>query len=116
MSSSPEPFGCQVRQGRASAVVEVTGELDLATVEEVRATLDSVTRTKRSITLDLRGLEFIDSSGLHLIVEVDAMARRDGFNFTVVKGPETVQRIFRISGVDDHLVFIDAPDDLAPPP
>jgi len=116
VSFSPEPFACQVRHGRASAVVEVTGELDMATVEEVRAALDSMIRTKRSITLDLRGLEFIDSSGLHLIAEVDAMARRDGFNFTVVKGPERVQRIFRISGVEDHLVFIDAPEDLAPPP
>src|SRR5215210_642131 len=84
------------------------------TVEEVRGALDSVIRTKRSVTLDLRGLEFIDSSGLHLIVEVDAMARRDGFNFTVVKGPERVQRIFRVSGVEEHLVFIDAPEDLAP--
>jgi len=84
-------------------------------VEEVRAALDSVIRTKRSITLDLRGLEFIDSTRLHLVVEIDAMARRDGFNLTVVKAPEPVQRTFRIAGVEDDLVLVDAPEDLSPP-
>lgn len=110
----PEPFHCQVKRGRTSAVVEVTGELDLATVEAVRHALQSVIQEKRWVTLDLRGLKFMDGAGLNAILEVDAMARQDGFNFAVVKPPETVQLIFRISGVEDHLAFIDAPEDLAP--
>ena len=44
------------------------------------------------------------------------MARQDGFNFALVRGPETVQRIFAITGTEDRLVFVDAPEDLAPPP
>jgi anti-anti-sigma factor len=116
VSFRPEPFSCEVKRGRASAVVEVTGELDLATVEVVQNALQSVVRTKRSVTLDLRGLSFMDSTGLRLILEIDGMARQDGFNLTVVRAPETVQRMFGLSGVEDHLVFIDAPEDLAPPP
>jgi anti-sigma B factor antagonist len=111
----PEPFHCEVKLGRASAVVEVRGELDLATVGLVHDALHSVVRTKRSVTLDLRGLTFMDSTGLTLILEIDAMARQDGFNLSVVRAPETVQRIFRISGVEDGLVIIDAPEDVAPP-
>jgi anti-anti-sigma factor len=116
VSYRPEPFYCEVKRGRASAVVEITGELDLATVGVVQNALQSVMETKRSITLDLRGLSFMDSTGLRVILEIDATARQDGFNFAVVRAPESVQRIFRISGVEDHLVFVDAPEDLAPPP
>ena len=71
-------------------------------------------KAKRAVTLDLRKLRFVDSTGLRLILEIDAMARRDGFNFAVVRGPETVQRIFAITGMEDRLVFVDAPEDLAP--
>jgi anti-sigma B factor antagonist len=111
----PEPFRCDVKQRRASALVELTGELDLATVGAVHDALQSLMESKRSITLDLRGLTFIDSTGLRLILEIDALARQDGFNFAVVRGPQTVQRIFAITGVEEHLVFVDAPQDLAPP-
>jgi anti-sigma B factor antagonist len=111
----PEPFRCDVKQRRASALVELTGELDLATVGAVHDALQSLMESKRSITLDLRGLTFIDSTGLRLILEIDALARQDGFNFAVVRGPQTVQRIFAITGVEEHSVFVDAPQDLAPP-
>src|SRR3954447_27052320 len=81
----PEPFRCEVREGRASGVVVPHGELDLATVEEARAALRSLL-TKRSVTLDLRELSFIDSTGVRLTLEIDALARQDGFNFFVVRG------------------------------
>jgi anti-sigma B factor antagonist len=111
----PEPFRCDVKEGRLSALVELSGELDLATVEAVRETLRSLMASKRSLTLDLRRLTFIDSTGLRLVLEIDAASRQDGFNFALVKGPETVQRLFAISGTLDRLVFVDAPDDLVPP-
>src|SRR5829696_7557529 len=115
MGFDPEPFRCEVKRGRASAVVEIAGELDLATVDKLGNALHSLAGTKRAVTLDLRELRFIDSSGLRLILQIDAMARQDGFNFALVRGPETVQRIFAITGMEDHLVFVDAPEDLAPP-
>jgi anti-anti-sigma factor len=68
------------------------------------------------VMLDLRELRLIDSTALRLILEIDAMARQDGFNLALVRGPETVQRIFVITGMEDRLVFVDAPEDLAPPP
>jgi anti-sigma B factor antagonist len=115
MGPEPEPFRCEVRHGRAAAIVEVAGELDLATVGELDRALHTLAKTKRAVTLDLRELRFIDSTGLRLILKIDALARQDGFNFAVVRGPETVQRIFASTGLEDHVVFVDAPEDLAPP-
>src|SRR4051794_25107551 len=110
----PEPFRCEVREGRAWGVVTPHGELDLATVEEARAALRSLL-TKRSVTLDLRELSFIDSTGVRLILEIDALARQDGFDFCMVRGGPDVHRVFELTGVGDHLRFVDAPEDLIPP-
>ena len=104
----PERFRCEVTHGHSSALVALHGELDLATVDEVDDTLRTLATTKRRVILDLRGLRFLDSSGLRLIVEIDALVRRDGCNFTLVRGPDTVQRLFVITGLDSHLVFVDA--------
>jgi anti-anti-sigma factor len=114
MRFRPEPFRCDVKEGRASAVVELHGPLDLDTVPRARAALDSVL-SKPSVTLDLRGVAFMDSSGLRLILQIDALARQDGFNFFVVRGTAKVQQLFEITRMDQHLAFLDAPEDVVPP-
>jgi anti-anti-sigma factor len=58
--------------------------------------------------LDLRGLEFIDSIGLRMVISVDASARSDGFGFAVIcndDGP--VRRVLRETGLDAILPVID---------
>src|SRR5215210_1177225 len=62
---APGAGNCYLVATSSSSLASLTWQR----VEEVRAALDSVIRTKRSITLDLRGLEFIDSTRLHLVVE-----------------------------------------------
>jgi anti-anti-sigma factor len=62
----------------------------------------------RRLILDLRGLLFIDSSGLHLIIRYDAEARRDGFALELVPGDRAVQVVFEVSGVAARLPFVDA--------
>jgi anti-anti-sigma factor len=62
----------------------------------------------RRLVLDLQGLQFIDSTGLHLILRYDAEARHDGFSFELVAGDRAVQRVFEVSGVAAQLPFVDA--------
>jgi anti-sigma B factor antagonist len=109
----PEPFRCEVTHDRWSTLVAFHGELDLARIDEVDNALRALASQQRNMILDLRGLSFIDSSGLRLIVALNALTRRAGFNFTVVRGPAAVQRSFAITGLDSRLVFVDAPEVLA---
>jgi len=76
--------------------------LDDAQMRELRD------RGFRRLILDLRGLLFIDSSGLHLILRYDAEARRDGFALELLPGNRTVQLVFEVSGVAAQLPFADA--------
>ena len=90
-----EPFAVEVQRRDHVTIVRPRGELDIATVERLRtgldaaiaetlhATLDGI-ETAARLVLDLRGLSFIDSTGLHLLVALDQRAQRDGFVLTLV--------------------------------
>jgi anti-sigma B factor antagonist len=105
----PEPFRCEVHEGDVSARVALHGELDLATAGEVEEALRRAAAAKRQVVLDLRGLSFIDSTGLNLVIRIDALARADGFSFSVVRAAPVVQRLFAMVGAEQHIAFVDSP-------
>ena len=99
------------RVGDAS-VVFAHGEIDLATFAEAEAALDGA-RGVEVLVLDLRGVEFMDTSGLRLVVHERQRAEVDGYTFVVVRGPAKVQRLFEIAGFPpgDGL-FVNAPTEV----
>ena len=114
-----EPFAVEVRRRRNVTLVQARGELDIATAETLRSTLDAVVAETLgaalvgSLVLDLRGLTFIDSSGLHLLVTLDQRAQRDGFELTLVAPLAPIDRAIQLCGLDRTLPFaapVDAVD------
>lgn len=98
-------------------VVGLAGELDISNAGRIEQELRRVEGREPSIVvLDLRDLQFIDSTGLRLVVAADARARQHGWRLRVVRGPETVHRVFRITFVDKRLDFVTDPDELEPTP
>ena len=57
------------------------------------------------LVLDLRGLSFIDSTGLHLLVALDQRAQRDGFQLTLLAPAAPADRAIRLCGLDETLPF-----------
>jgi anti-sigma B factor antagonist len=104
-----EPFAVKVQRRDDVAIVQARGELDVATVETLRAALGAIVTTGR-LVLDLRGLSFIDSSGLHLLVALHQRAQRDGFQLTLLAPAAPVDRAIRLCGLDEVLPFVDALD------
>ena len=95
------------------AHVVLTGELDLSTIQKVEQELTRVEGEGPAIVaLDLSRLTFLDSSGLRVIVSADQRARRENRRFVVVRGPETVQRVFSITRLDEQLELVDGVADL----
>jgi anti-sigma B factor antagonist len=92
-------------------VVAVSGELDIDTMAELKAALaagDGVATT----VIDLRGLTFIDSSGVSGVMAAARRARDAGSRLACVPGPLPIQRIFELTGVDTVLEWVEGPDDL----
>jgi anti-anti-sigma factor len=88
--------------------VSLRGELDLSTVEKVEDELRRIEHgADKPLVLDLSGLTFLDSTGLRLMVTADQRARKAGRRLTIVKGPETVHRVFTITKLDERLQMVD---------
>jgi len=104
LSQQIGPFSCQVSSEEGLVVVSPRGELDMATVGAVEERLKQLRRTGAArIVLDLGGLTFMDSSGLHLITRWTNEASKDGFDFALEPGPPAVQRIFELAAMHDAL-------------
>jgi len=89
-------------------VIALTGELDLEGADRVTLELlRAEATTARRIVLDLSGLEFIDSTGIRLILAADARSRSDGDRLALVRGPQPVHRVFEITGITERLPFMD---------
>jgi anti-anti-sigma factor len=109
---APLDFDTTLRAG--DAVISLSGELDLsgapALDEEIErlASADDVER----VVLDLRELEFLDSSGLRSVALAHRRLAAAGRGLVLVRGHETVQRVFEITRMDERLEFVDSPDGL----
>ncbi len=100
-----------------AAWVQVTGELDLATSPQFRQRLVEAQRAVRLVVLDLRELCFIDSSGVHVILDAARDFRRYGGRLLIVRGPAPVDRVLTLTEVGKQVVIFDlAPAELTPPP
>lgn len=109
----------ELSSARHGDVVVVTfgGELDISSAARVESELAQVEDgTPPVIVLDLSGLDFMDSTGLRLVVGADHRARARGARLAVVRGRDAVQRIFRITRLDDRLDMIGSVDDAVATP
>ena len=97
------------------AIVRPRGELDLATVEPLRAALNEI-ESAGHLVLDLRGLSFIDSTGLHLLVTLHQRAQRDGFQLSLVAPAAPADRAIRLCALDQALPFVAAADAIGEEP
>ena len=103
-----EPFRVDVEPERESVRVAPVGELDIATVEKLQSEVSRLLETGfAKIVLDLRAVRFLDSTGLRLVLELDAAARADSHELLVIRGPDTVHRIFEVTQVAERLNFVD---------
>ena len=103
-SQHVEPFHVDVKPERDQVTVAPRGELDMATVGVVDRELRRLHETGfATIVLDLGGLSFMDSSGLHLVMRWAAEASRDSFRFELEPGQPQVQRLFELTAVKDEL-------------
>ena len=84
------------------------GDFDLAGVPEVERLLEKAESTDAAeIVVDLSGLHFIDSSGIRVLALAHARARRRMTRFALLRGPDQVQHVFRVCGLDTVLPFAD---------
>jgi anti-anti-sigma factor len=89
-------------------VIAPCGELDIDSAAE----LDRVIRRAESsdagrIIVDLSGLQFIDSTGIRLLLQAEARSRADGSRLFFMRPSSGVARVLRLCGIEPEFRFLD---------
>jgi anti-sigma B factor antagonist len=103
-------FEVTVSSDEGVRVVAVSGELDIDTMVQFNAALTADNGPAATTVVDLRGVTFIDSSGVSGVMAAARRARDAGSRLVCVWGPAPIQRIFELTGVDTVLEWVDGPD------
>jgi anti-sigma B factor antagonist len=115
-SAPGKPFEAHLAAQGQTAFIRLAGEFDLACAQDFRERSKAIDNDAfRRVVLDLRKLTFIDSTGLRLIIDLWKRSREKGLEIVVVRGSEAVQRVFKITGMDEVLPMVDARSRLADP-
>jgi anti-sigma B factor antagonist len=92
--------------------VTVHGALDLIRAYDFDDAMRRIERdAPRRMLLDLRWLEFLDTTGLSRIVAIRRRCRRSGRRLVVVRGPQAVQRLFAMSSDDEQFELVGDPSE-----
>jgi anti-anti-sigma factor len=92
-------------------VLRLQGELDMAGVdrfERLLAVGDGSAEISTYV-IDLRELNFMDSSGLRSMIMADQRVRAEGGRFVIVRGPDRVNQVLEMTGVAKHVELVDEP-------
>jgi anti-anti-sigma factor len=83
--------------------VRLRGELDLASAPTASESLRRLRERGEAVLLDLDELEFIDMSGIRMLVAAAEEASRDGWSFAVTAGSAPVRRLISLVRLDGRL-------------
>ena len=93
------PFAISVARSDEEVTLVVEGELDLASADQLERNIPHLRLPEiKRIVLDLRQVQFIDSTGLRLLLALRNDAKRNGHALVLVPPAPSVRRIFAITG------------------
>ena len=82
-------------------IIEVGGEIDVMTAPRLReAVVDAVNRGRMRLIVDVEKVDFLDSTGLGVLVGALKRVRADGGSLDIVCTHERILKIFEITGLD----------------
>jgi anti-sigma B factor antagonist len=99
-------FGLQRIVSESDHTLVLSGELDMTAAAALQAVIVSCVQSKPGgLTLDLRQLTFLDSTGLHLILFAQRLCQDKGAEFALIPGPRKVQHVFELAALVTRLPF-----------
>jgi anti-sigma B factor antagonist len=94
-------LNARIREVRGVPVVELEGEIDLSTSAVFKETVYEVIESGRiDIVIDLSGLEFMDSTGLGVLVAALKKTSTEGGSIKLICDKRSILKVFTITGLD----------------
>src|SRR5512132_1871333 len=96
-------FSTEAAQTGDATVIYVRGEIDIATCERLRDAIEPHLGPRQSVILDLSGVEFIDSSGLHVLEQARGTLTADGGSLVLRNPSKAARRLLTVTRTEDLL-------------
>jgi anti-sigma B factor antagonist len=107
MTQTPN-VGITIERGEDEVRVTVIGDIDLAGVAALeRARAKALRGHPESMLIDLRGVNFVDSSGLRFLLQTERAARSSGCVLRLLRPADSAMQVFVVTGAERHLPFVD---------
>lgn len=104
-------FAIEDRPGSACVVLAVSGDVDIATAPRLRTSLAEAVEHHPAIVVDLAGVEFMDSTGLGVLVAAYTRAAASGRRLVIARPQRIVRNALRLVQVDSVIDVYDSLDD-----
>jgi len=104
----PFDFRITALERGTTSTIKLEGEWDLAQrAATTYAIAHALDRRPACLLLDLSRLSFIDSCGVHVLINARNRCAEQGARLVIIPGPRAVQRVFEICGLIETLPFAD---------
>ena len=102
------PFAITVSEQAGTTVVTVSGELDLASTPELTAVFTQMAeRDPGEVRVDMRGVTFLDSSGISALVQAHKRLAAQGSTLRLDGVGDAARRVLEVAGLADFFALSD---------
>ena len=107
VSTSPSPTPIEITRSGSDARATLAGDFDMRATFTVEPALERLLDDPdvARVTVDLSGLDFIDSTGMGVLLRLQTEAADREVGLALIPGPPEVQRVFETAGLQDSLPF-----------
>ncbi|KNB52439.1 STAS domain-containing protein [Streptomyces caatingaensis] len=103
-------FTMRERVAGGAITIELVGEIDILAEQQLGPRIEALAgRCRADLVIDLRGVTFLDASGLRLLLRARNRAVRCGGRLRVVRGGPRVTKVFRVVQLEAAFSWLDAP-------
>ena len=94
----------EIKKNAAETIIEIVGRLDTITAPTLDKTINEDIDGTKNLILDMKGLEYISSAGLRVLLGTQKKMQKIG-SMKVVNVCEAVMEVFEMTGFADILVI-----------
>lgn len=98
-----------VTSDAGTSTVTLSGELDIATADQLTDALAGVESTSGDRrVIDLTAVSFMDSTGLRVLIAANRDAAAGGYSLVIVTGDSPAKRVLELTRMDEHMQVVTA--------
>ena len=81
--------------------IKLIGDLDVYSEDDFKTFIDEEVDPNKDITIDLKDLEYLDSTGLGMFMNIYKMVNDNGKDIKIINAKDNIQKLFKITDLTD---------------